>query len=97
MKSLTHYGCLAEKHWKPHLPKMVADLERKGRLREMLREAEQQTTIEMDELRRQFQKHGLSPQQAEQRAREMVRERYIFLLPVLSKNSEEGNALQSRG
>ena len=82
MKSLTQYGCLAGKHWRQFLPRMVAELERRGRLSEMLREAEEQTTIEMDELRRRLLlKCGLSAQQAEQRAWEMVRERYVLLPP----------------
>ena len=81
MKSLTRYGCLAEKHWRQYLPKMVAELQLKRRLREMLEEAEQQTTIEMHEVRSRLLGQGLSAQQAEQRAWEMVRELYIFLPP----------------
>jgi hypothetical protein len=83
MKSLTRYGYLAEMHWRQHLPKMVSDLERRSQLREMLEDAEEQTTIEMDELRLQFWSQGLSAQQAEQQAWEMVRGRYIFLPPEL--------------
>ena len=81
MKSLTHYGCLAEKHWRQYLPKMVAELESTGRLREMLEEAEEQTTVEMDETRRLLLRLGLSTQQADERAWEIVRDLYIFLPP----------------
>ena len=81
MKSLTPYGCLAEKFWRRCLPKMVAELERKGCLVEMLEEAEERTAIEIDDLQRHFQSEGLTPEQAHQRAWEIVRERYIFLRP----------------
>lgn len=81
MKPLTHYGCLAEKHWRRFLPRMVQELEQTGSLREMLEEAEERTVIEMNTLRRLFQKMGLSAQQAEQRAWELARELYIFLPP----------------
>lgn len=79
MKSLTQYGCLAEKFWRRALPRMVAELERKGCLEQALMEAEERTAIELDDLRRHFIQQGLSPQQADQRAWEIVRERYIYL------------------
>jgi len=79
MKSLTQYGCLAEKFWRRALPRMVAELERKGSLEQALMEAEERTAIELDDLRRHFIQQGLSPQQADQRAWEIVRERYIYL------------------
>ena len=81
MRSLTHYGLLAEKHWRTWLPRMVAELQAKGLLREMLREAEEQTAKEMESLRCHFLGQGLTAQQAHQRAWEIVRERYIFLPP----------------
>jgi hypothetical protein len=79
MKPLTQYGLMAEKHWREFLPRMVAELERKGRLRELLLETEEKTVAEMDDLRRHFMQQGLTPQQAQNRAWEIVRERYIFL------------------
>jgi hypothetical protein len=81
MKPLTQYGLMAEKHWREFLPRMVAELERKGRLRELLLETEEKTVAEMDDLRRHFMQQGLTPQQAQNRAWEIVRERYIFLPP----------------
>jgi hypothetical protein len=81
MKSLTQYGLMAEKHWREFLPRMVAELEANGRLHLMLLEAEEKTDAELDALRRQFIRQGLTPQQANDRAWEMVRERYIFLPP----------------
>ena len=81
MKPLTQYGRLAEKHWREFLPKMVAKLEAKGQLHEMLLEAEEQTEKDLDRIRRQFIQWGLTPQQAHDQAWEMVRGRYIFLPP----------------
>jgi len=81
MKPLMQYGLMAEKHWREFLPKMVADLEAKGLLHEMLSEADEKTGEEMDEIRRKLIQQGLTPQQAHDRAWEIVRERYIFLPP----------------
>ena len=81
MNPLTQYGRMAEKHWRNFLPKMVADLEASGRLHQMLLEAEEKTGSEMDELRRHLTQQGLTPQQAHDRAWEIVRERYILLPP----------------
>ena len=81
MKPLTSYGCQAEKHWREFLPKMTAELETKGLLHEMLLEAEEQTAQEVDSLRRHFIEQGWTPQQAQDRAWEIVRERYLFLPP----------------
>ena len=78
---LTQYGMMAEEHWREFRPKMVAEMEAKGTLEEMLLEAERKTKDEMYDLTLQFQKQGLSPQQAHQQAWEMVRERYILLAP----------------
>jgi len=39
MKSLTQYGRMAERQWREFLPKMVLELEARGRLHEMLLEA----------------------------------------------------------
>ena len=81
MKTLTQYGLMAERHWREFLPRMVGELQRKGLLRRMLREAEEKTAREVDDLQRHFQEQGLTPQQAQGRAWEIVRERYIFLPP----------------
>ena len=60
---------------------MVAELEARGQLHAMLLEAEEQTEAELDSLRRHFIQQGLTPQQAHDRAWEIVRERYLFLPP----------------
>ena len=81
MKPLTQYGRQAEKHWREFCPKMVAHLEAKGQLQAMLQEAEEQTAKEVNSLRRHFMEQGLTPRQAQDRAWEIVRERYLFLAP----------------
>ena len=72
---------MAEKHWREHCPKLVHDLETKGQLHTMLLEAEEKTKDEMIELTQQFRNQGMSPQQAHDRAWEMVRENHILLPP----------------
>jgi hypothetical protein len=62
---------------------MVAEMERTGTLQQMLLEAEAQTKDEMDTIRRHLIQQGLTPQQAHDRAWEIVREKYI-LLPMES-------------
>jgi uncharacterized protein YggE len=79
MTPLTQYGRMAEKHWREHLPKMVAELERKGILHQMLLEAEEKTKDEMATLRIELMKQGSTAQQANDQAWEMVREKYILL------------------
>ena len=79
MMPLTRYGLMAEKHWREHRPQMVQELETKGRLQEMLLEAQEKTEDEMDTLRRQLMQQGLTAQQAHDQAWEMVREKYILL------------------
>lgn len=81
MGTLTQYGRMAEKHWREHCPNLVRELEAKGQLHQMLLEAEEKTKDEMIELTQQFTKQGLTPQQAHDRAWEMVRERYILIQP----------------
>ena len=81
MKSLTQYGRMAERHWREFRPKMVTELEAKGRLHEMLLEAEEKTANEVDQIRRRLIQQGWAPQQAQDSAWEIVRERYIFLPP----------------
>jgi uncharacterized membrane-anchored protein YhcB (DUF1043 family) len=79
MKALTQYGRQAEKHWREHCPNLVRELEARGQLHQMLLEAEEKTKDEMIELTQQFRKRGMTPQQAHDRAWEMVRESYILL------------------
>jgi glucose-6-phosphate-specific signal transduction histidine kinase len=72
---------MAEKHWREFLPKMVAELESKGRLHQTLLEAEEKTKDEMASLRTDLMRQGLTADQAHRQAWEMVRERYILLPP----------------
>jgi hypothetical protein len=81
MKTLTQFGLMAEAHWRQFLPRMTAHLEATGQLQTLLREAAAKTEAELDELRRHFLIHRLTPEQAHQRAWEMVRERYLLLPP----------------
>ena len=81
MTPLTQYGRMAEKHWREHRPKMVRELERMGRLHQMLLEAEEKTKDEMAALRTQSMKQGSTAQQAHDQAWELVREKYILLPP----------------
>ncbi len=81
MTPLTQYGRMAEKHWREFLPKMVREMEAKGLLHQMLLDAEERTKDEMVDLLTQFRNQGLTPQQAHDRAWEMVRESYILLPP----------------
>ena len=79
MNILTQYGMMAEKHWREHCPNLVRELEARGQLQTMLADAERKTKDEMAELRTKFIRQGLTPQQAHDRAWEMVREEYILL------------------
>jgi hypothetical protein len=72
---------MAGKHWREYLPKMVAELEATSQLHTILLEAEEKTEMELDQLRRQLIRRGLTAQQAHDQAWEMVREKYIFLTP----------------
>jgi hypothetical protein len=83
--SLTQYGRMAERHWREFLPKMVAEMEAKGILQEMLLEAEENTASQMYDLTMQFQKQGLTAQQAHDRAWELTREEFILLPPETSE------------
>ena len=81
MKFFAQYALLAERHWRTWLPRLVAELDRTGRLQATLREAAERTAMDLEELRRHFIQQGLTPAQAGQRAWEIVRERYLFLPP----------------
>ena len=78
---LTQYGMMAEKHWREHLPKLVLELEAKGQLQEALLEAEEKTKDDLYDTMSELRKQGYNPQQAHDTAWEIVRERYILLLP----------------
>jgi len=81
MSTLTQYGLMAEQHWRQHRPQMVAEMEQTGTLQQLLLEAETRTKDEMDTIRRKLIQQGLTPQQAHDRAWEMVREKYVLLPP----------------
>ena len=51
---LAQYGLTAERHWRQFRPKMVRELEAKGKLMEALFEAQETTLAEMEALTRQF-------------------------------------------
>jgi hypothetical protein len=81
MSELLIYGRMAEKHWREHRPRMVAELETENRLQAALLDAQEQTTADMERLIRHFTRQGLNPQQAHDQAWELVREKYILLPP----------------
>jgi hypothetical protein len=77
---LTQYGLMAERHWREFRPAMVTELEAKGTLMEALFEAQETTLDEMETLTRKLQtEQNLTPQQAQDQAWEMIREKYILL------------------
>ena len=81
MRALTQYVRLAERHWRAWLPRRVAELERTGQLKATLQEAAERTVTDTETLRQHFLQQGLTPSHAQQRAWEIVRERYLFLPP----------------
>lgn len=78
---LTQYGLMAERHWQEFRPTMVREMKAQGRLMEALFEAQETTKTEMENLRTEFRKEGLTEQQAHDQAWEIVRTRYILLEP----------------
>ena len=77
---LTQYGLMAERHWREFRPAMVNELEAKGTLMETLFEAQEATLDEMETLTRKLEtEQNLTPQQAQDQAWEMIREKYILL------------------
>ena len=73
---------MAERHWREFLPNMVRDMEAQGTLMEALFEAQERTIEEMEALTRHLEtEQKLTPQQANDRAWEMIREKYILLPP----------------
>ena len=87
---LTQYGRMAERHWREFRPAMVRALETQGRLMEMLFEAQETTKTEMENLRTEFRRQGLTEQQAHDQAWEIVRTRYILLEPEETDTSNSG-------
>ena len=84
---LTQYGLMAERHWREFLPKMVREMEAKGALMEALFDAQEMTLDEMETLTRELEtEQKLTPQQAHDRAWEMIREKYILLPPEENAN-----------
>jgi hypothetical protein len=81
MTTLTQYGMMAEKHWREFRPRMVKELESTGKLQEMLLEAQEKTTDELEQTWRQLNRQGVPPDQAFRQAWEVVREKYILLAP----------------
>jgi len=79
--TLTQYGLMAEKHWREFRPRMVKELEAKGRLQEALLEAEEKSKDAMYVLTLKLMKQGLTAQQAHDQAWEMLREEFILLTP----------------
>ncbi len=79
---LTQYGLMAERHWREFRPKMVRELKAEGKLMEALFEAQETTINEMEALTRQLEtEQKMTPQQACDRAWEMIRAKYILLPP----------------
>ena len=79
--SLTQYGLMAERHWRQFRPKLVRRLEAQGKLEGALLEAQERTVEEMETLYRRFKAEGLTEQQAQTQAWELIREKYILLEP----------------
>lgn len=79
--TLTHYGQMAEKHWREFCPKLVAELEAKGTLNLRLFQAERSTVEAMDTLRPQLIQQGYSPEAAHALAWELIRGHYLLLPP----------------
>ena len=81
-KSLTAYGLMAKRHWQVFCPRRYRQLEAEGTLEEMLFEAQETTLDEMEVLTRKMEReHQMTPGQAQTTAWELVREKYILLLP----------------
>lgn len=71
---------MAERHWREFRPRMVRAMEATGTLVEALFEAQETTIEEMERLTRQLEtEQKMTPQQAQNRAWEMIREKYILL------------------
>lgn len=83
---LTQYGLMAEQHWRELLPGMVARLEAEGRLTAALVEAQEGALDEMELLTRRMERErGMTAEQAQAAAWELVRERWILLPPETAR------------
>ena len=69
----------ALRHWHKHRPKMYAELHASGRLHEMAIAADEATFEDEDELHMALIKQGYASPIAYEMAREVIRERYIYL------------------
>lgn len=84
---LTQYGLMAGKHWREFCPQMYRRLETEGKLETALWEAQETALDEMETLTRKMEREqGLTPEQAQAAAWELVREKYIFLPPENPNN-----------
>jgi hypothetical protein len=82
------YAVQALDHWQKYLPKMYAELERKGELIQAARDAAEQTLNDLDQIEEELlagARH--EPAEAGRIAWELVRERYI-LLPAEDDDSD---------
>ena len=82
MCMLTQYGRMAEAHWRKYLPRLVEKLEANGLFHERLFEAEEKTKEEMREMTCRLNKRSkYTPQQVEDTAWVLLREKYLLLPP----------------
>ncbi len=73
---------MAEAHWRKYVPRLVEKLEANGQLKERLFEAEEKTKEEMKEMIRRLMKRSkYTPQQVEDTAWVLLREKYLLLPP----------------
>ena len=80
----------ALRHWREHRPKMYTELYNKGTLCDAATAAHEATVDDRMEIQHQFEKQGMDAPTAFVEARQIVRERYIYLpteedVPELSK------------
>ena len=80
----------ALRHWREHRPKMYTELYEQGTLCEAANAADEATFEDMDEIHNSLIKQGMDSPTAFVEARQIVRERYIYLpteedVPELSK------------
>jgi hypothetical protein len=78
---ISAYGLMAERHWREFRPRMVRELQEARRLDEALYEAQERTLDELLALEDKLVAQGLTLDQANRQAWEMVREKYILLPP----------------
>lgn len=76
---------MARAHWREHLPKKYAALEKAGKLDQALKDAAEQTYLEVDQL----EQSGYQPDEAWQ----MVRETYLLPPPESELQETPGRSL----